>query len=173
MNLREQPPGTPEEPIPIPFNSSCQQRKPPASMSLPQLYSWQGGYGDRYRQGSQRVRVLAHSRASPRSETYHPSRTGEEILARTGQDRSFCSRLPRWFMVWFVMALGLFCCDCYRQVFRWLQPFRRGRTLGRSTFCEARKRLGIAPPRFLANQVIACRAEWSQRLVRLVRRHEA
>ena len=62
--------------IPIPFNGSCQQRKPPASMSLPQLYSWQGGYGDRYRQGSQRVRVLAHSRASPRSETYHPSRTG-------------------------------------------------------------------------------------------------
>lgn len=52
------------------------KRKPPASMSLPQLYSWQGGYGDRYRQGSQRVRVLAHLRASPRSETYHPSRTG-------------------------------------------------------------------------------------------------
>jgi hypothetical protein len=51
-------------------------------------------------------------------------------------------------MVWFVMALGLFCCDCYRQVFRWLQPFRRGGTPGRSTICEARKRLGIAPLRF-------------------------
>ena len=60
----------------------------------------------------------------------------EEVLARTGQDRSFCSRLPGWFMVWFVIALGLFCCDCYRQVFRWLQPFRRGGTPGRSTVCE-------------------------------------
>ena len=35
------------------------------------------------------------------------------------------------------------------------------------------KRLGIAPLRFLANQVIACRAAWSHRLVRLVRRREA
>ena len=50
-------------------------------------------------------------------------------------------------MVWFVIALGLFCCDCYRQVFRWLQPFRRGGNPGRSTFCEARQRLGIAPLR--------------------------
>ena len=57
-------------------------------------------------------------------------------------------------MVWFVIALGLFCCDCYRQVFRWLQPFRRGGNPGRSTFCEVRKCLGIAPLRFLANQVI-------------------
>ena len=31
----------------------------------------------------------------------------EEVLARTGQDRSFCCRLPGWFMVWFVIALGL------------------------------------------------------------------
>ena len=142
-------------------------------MSLPQLYSWQGGYGDRYRQGSQRVRVLAHSRASPRSETYHPSRTGGGVLARTGQDCSFCSRLPGWFMVWFVIALGLFCCDCHRPVFRWMQAFRRGGTPGRSTVCDVRKRLGIAPLRFLANQAIACRAAWSQRLVRLVRRRVA
>ena len=111
-------------------------------------------------------RLLALRRIIPRARV-------EEVLARTGQDRSFCSRLPGWFMVWFVIALGLFCCDCYRQVFRWLQPFRRGGTPGRSTFCEARKRLGIAPLRFLANQVIACRAAWSQRLVRLVRRREA
>jgi hypothetical protein len=92
-------------------------------------------------------RLLALKRIIPRARV-------EEVLARTGQDRSFCSRLPGWFMVWFVIALGLFCCDCYRQVFRWLQPFRRGGNPGRSTFCEARKRLGIAPLRFLANQVI-------------------
>ena len=64
-------------------------------------------------------RLLALKRIIPRARV-------EEVLARTGQDRSFCSRLPGWFMVWFVIALGLFCCDCYRQVFRWLQPFRRG-----------------------------------------------
>ena len=76
-------------------------------------------------------RLLALKRIIPRARV-------EEVLARTGQDRSFCSRLPGWFMVWFVIALGLFCCDCYRQVFRWLQPFRRGGNPGRSTFCEAR-----------------------------------
>jgi hypothetical protein len=50
--------------------------------------------------------------------------------------------------------LGLFCRDCYRQVFRWLQPFRKGATPRRTTLCEARKRLGIAPMRLLAEQVI-------------------
>jgi hypothetical protein len=57
-------------------------------------------------------------------------------------------------MIWFVIGLGLFCRDCYRQVFRWLQPFRKGATPGRTTLCEARKRLGVAPMRLLAEQVI-------------------
>jgi hypothetical protein len=78
----------------------------------------------------------------------------EGILARTGHDRTPCPRLPGWFMVWFVVALGLFCRDCYRQVFRWLQPFRPGGTPGRTTLCEARERLGVAPLRTLAEQVI-------------------
>lgn len=78
----------------------------------------------------------------------------EEVLARTGRDRSVCPRLPAWFLVWFVIALGVFCRDCYRQVFRWLQPYRKASTPGRSTLCEARKRLGIAPLRLLAHQVI-------------------
>ena len=47
-------------------------------------------------------RLLALKRIIPRARV-------EEVLARTGQDRSFCSRLPGWFMVWFVIALGLFC----------------------------------------------------------------
>ena len=64
---------------------------------------------------------------TPRPETYHPPRRVEEVLARTGHDRALCPRLPGWFLVWFVIALGLFCRDCYRQVFRWLQPFRPGR----------------------------------------------
>src|SRR5260221_1204752 len=65
-----------------------------------------------------------------------------------------CRRLPRWFMVWFVIALGLFCRDSYRQVFRWLQRYRKGALPGRSTLCEARQSVGVAPLRRLANEVI-------------------
>src|SRR5437764_9954393 len=67
-------------------------------------------------------------------------------------------RLPAWFMVWFVIALGLFCRDSYRQVFKWLQPFRRKGTPGRSTFCEARQRLGVAPLRHLTQLVVQLQA---------------
>jgi len=42
----------------------------------------------------------------------------EDILARAGRDRSPCSRLSVWFMVWFVVALGLVSLHRYRQVFR-------------------------------------------------------
>ena len=94
-----------------------------------------------------RERLRALKRIIPRARV-------EDVLARTGRDRARCPRLPGWFMVWFVIALGLFCRDCYRQVFRWLQPFRPHANPPRSTFCEARKRLGVAPMRLLAEQVI-------------------
>ena len=61
-------------------------------------------------------------------------------------------------IVGFVIALGLFCRDSYRQVFKWLQPFRRKGTPGRSTLCEARQRLGVAPLHRLAQQVIELQA---------------
>src|ERR1700682_5647960 len=64
-----------------------------------------------------RERLRALKRIIPRARV-------EEVLARTGHDRAHCSRLPGWFMVWFVIALGLFCRGSYRQVFRWLQPYR-------------------------------------------------
>jgi hypothetical protein len=57
-------------------------------------------------------------------------------------------------MLWFVVALGLFCRDSYRQVFKWLQPFRRMGTPGRSTLCMARQRLGVAPLRRLLERVV-------------------
>ena len=82
-----------------------------------------------------RDRLRALQRIIPRAQV-------EEVLAQTGQDRAVCKRLPGWFMVWFMIALGLCCCDGYRQIFRWLQPFRPGGVPGRSTLCEARKRLG-------------------------------
>src|SRR3954469_13623553 len=94
-----------------------------------------------------RERTRALKRIIPRARV-------EEVLARTGHDRARCRRLPGWFLVWFVIALGLFCRDCYRQVFRWLQPFRPGAIPPRSTLCEARQRLGVAPMRLLAEQVI-------------------
>ena len=94
-----------------------------------------------------RERLRALKRIIPRADT-------EAILEQTGRNRTHCPRLPAWFLVWFVIALGLFCRDSYRQVFRWLQPYRRGGTPGRTTLCEARKRLGVAPMRLLAERVI-------------------
>src|SRR5919108_1674267 len=83
-------------------------------------------------------RVRALKRILPRAKV-------EVILRRTGHAHRRYLRLPAWFVVWFVIALGLFCRDSYRQVFKWLQPFRRKDTPGRSTLCEARQRLGVAP----------------------------
>lgn len=82
-----------------------------------------------------------------------PCSTIKAILKQTGQNRD-CPRVPKWFMVWFVIGLGLFCTDCYRQVFRWLQVFQRGGIPGRSTLCEARQRLGVAPLRWLMDKVV-------------------
>ncbi len=82
----------------------------------------------------------------------------QAILRRTGHVRRRYLRLPAWFMVWFVIAQGLFCRDRYRQVFKWLQSFRRRGTPGRSTFCEARQRLGVAPLLQLARQVVEVQA---------------
>lgn len=78
----------------------------------------------------------------------------QAVLRRCGKATQHCRRLPRWFMVWFVIALGLFCPDCYRQIFRSLSRYRRGSTPGRSTLCEARQRLGVAPLRLLADELI-------------------
>jgi hypothetical protein len=96
-------------------------------------------------------RVRALKRIIPRAKV-------QEVLRRTGHSRRRYLRLPAWFMVWFVIALGLFCRDSYRQVFKWLQPFRRKSTPGRSTFCEARQRLGVAPLHRLTHHVIELQA---------------
>jgi hypothetical protein len=66
----------------------------------------------------------------------------------------YCRRLPRWFVVWFVIALGLYSRDSYRQIFRWLRKFRKKQTPGRSTLCVARHSIGVAPLRRLAHGVI-------------------
>lgn len=96
-------------------------------------------------------RVRALKRIIPRAKV-------QALLRRTGHGRRRYLRLPAWFMVWFVIALGLFCRDSYRQVFKWLQPFRRHGTPGRSTLCEARQRLGVAPLHQLVSHVIELQA---------------
>jgi hypothetical protein len=80
------------------------------------------------------------------------------VLRKCGQGTAPCRRLPRWFVVWFVIAMALFCRDSYRQVFRWLHRFRKNGTPGRSTLCEARRSVGVAPLRLLAEQVIQLQA---------------
>lgn len=87
-----------------------------------------------------------------------PKARVQDILRQTGHARRHYRRLPAWFMVWFVVAMGLFCRDSHRQVFKWLQPYRRKETPGRSTLCEARQRLGVAPLRRLAEQVVQLQA---------------
>jgi hypothetical protein len=75
--------------------------------------------------------------------------------------RRFCPRLPDWFMVHFVLAMGLFCRDCYRQVFRWLRRWQAGAIPPRSSLCEARKRLGVAPLVKLAQRIVRLLGEAS------------
>jgi hypothetical protein len=96
-------------------------------------------------------RVRALKRIIPRAKV-------QVVLRRTGHASRRYLRLPAWFMVWFVIAQGLFCRDSCRQVFKWLQPFRRKGTPGRSTLCEARQRLGVAPLLQLAIQVVELQA---------------
>jgi hypothetical protein len=96
-------------------------------------------------------RVRALQRIIPRAAV-------QAALRATGQHQRRCPRLPKWFMVWFVIALGLFCTDRYCQVYKWLQRWRRRGTPGRSTLCEARQRLGVAPLRVLADRVVGLQA---------------
>lgn len=82
-----------------------------------------------------------------------PCSTIKSILKQVGQTQH-CPRLPKWFMVWFVIGMGLFATDCYRQVYRWLNRFRKKSIPERTTLCEARQRLGVAPLRGLMDKVV-------------------
>ena len=94
-----------------------------------------------------RERIRALKRIIPRANV-------EAVLQRCGKATRFCRRVPDWFMVWFIIGMGVFFGDCYRQIYRWLQPYRRDSIPGRSTLCEARKRLGLAPFLALAKTVV-------------------
>jgi hypothetical protein len=61
------------------------------------------------------------------------------------------------------VGIGLFCGDCYRQVYRWLVRWGRGgggRVVPpRSTLCEARKRVGVRSLALLARSVVKLLAD--------------
>jgi transposase IS4-like protein/DDE family transposase len=97
------------------------------------------------RPSDERVRAL---------ERIIPRDVVQAVLEQTGHARRHYVRLPAWFVVWFVIALGLFHKDSYRHIFKHLQRFRRGLTPASNTLCEARKGLGVAPLRLLAGQVV-------------------
>lgn len=89
-----------------------------------------------------------------------PARAIRSVLQRTRRGLRPCRRLPRWFVVWFVIAMGWFSRDNYCQVFRWLQRFNPQRGVpGRSTLCEARHSIGVAPLKLLAEEVIQLQAQ--------------
>jgi hypothetical protein len=104
------------------------------------------------RQWSSRQRLAALKRIIPKAKV-----TG--ALRRSGRGRRYCPRAPDAFMIWFLVALGLFCDDCYRQIYRWLVPWKKGDVPGRSTLCEARRRVGVAPLVRLAAEVVKLLAE--------------
>jgi len=99
-----------------------------------------------------RERLLALKRIIPR-------KTVQAVLRKTGRRQRFCRRLPGWFMVWFVIALGLYCRDSYCQVYRWLQAHNR--VPRRSSSCEARHSLGVPAFYLLWNEVVRLLADAS------------
>jgi Insertion element 4 transposase N-terminal/Transposase DDE domain len=81
--------------------------------------------------------------------------TVKRALSEGGGGRTACKRVADEFMLWFVLAMALFCRDCYRQVYRWMRPWcKKSRVPGRSTLCEARQRLGVKPLVRLAGRVV-------------------
>jgi hypothetical protein len=92
-------------------------------------------------------RVRALKRIIPPTEV-------QAVLRKTGHARRHYTILPAWFVVLFVIGLGLFASDCCTQVYKHLQRFRRRKTPSRGALGEARKGLGVAPMRLLASRVV-------------------
>jgi hypothetical protein len=81
-----------------------------------------------------------------------PRRTVQAVLRKARSRQRPCRRLPGWFMVWFVVGLGFYGRDSYRQVYRWLQPHNN--VPERSSLCEARHSVGVAAFRMLWNEIV-------------------
>lgn len=95
--------------------------------------------------GDERLRAL---------ERIIPQKAIEDVLKETGHAKRHCKTLPRWFAVWFVIALGLFCKDCYECVCAHLQRYKRGGGACKQTLNKARCSLGLVPLQLLAGKVV-------------------
>ena len=95
--------------------------------------------------GDQRLRAL--ERIVPKSRL-------QAVLRKSGHAKRRYTRLPAWFMAYFLVAMALFSEDSQPRVFKRLQRFRQGATPARSTIAEARNGLGAAPMRLLARSVV-------------------
>jgi hypothetical protein len=74
----------------------------------------------------------------------------EQALSKTGRINVRSCKLTHKVMLWVIVAMGLFTNMPIRQVFKVCRRFRPGElTPGRSSLCEARQRLGVAPVRQL------------------------
>lgn len=86
-----------------------------------------------------------------------PKRTVQAILRKARRRQRHCKRLPGWFMVWFMVTMGLYVRDDYVQIYRWLQA--NADAPGRSTICMARQSLGVAPMRLLHFAIVRLLAQ--------------
>jgi len=96
-------------------------------------------------QWSPTERLMALKRIVPRADV-------ARALRLAGKDQTYCPVMPAWLVVWFVVGLGLFHLDSYRQIFRRLIHSRPAPE--RPTLCEARQRVGARPAALLCKSVI-------------------
>ena len=80
----------------------------------------------------------------------------DAILKKHNPDRRTCSKCSASTMIWFVITLGLFGDDNYRQVFKSLHRFGRKATPTTAALSQARARLGIASLRQLYQSLVKC-----------------
>jgi hypothetical protein len=78
----------------------------------------------------------------------------QQILQQTGHAKRHCRVLPHWFVLWLVLAMGLFADDSLPILFKRLQRYRKGSTPASNTIAAARAALGVAPLRRLCAAVV-------------------
>src|SRR5712691_6380287 len=118
---------------------------------------WQGGYDDRNRQGNRRTRPTTYGRKGAGPETDH-TMCHHQSHAEKDRTRPCVSALAQ-------MVHGLVRDWPGTVLFRLLSPdlplaatVLPWRDSGPSTLCEARKRLGVAPLRWLMNKIVQLKA---------------
>lgn len=89
---------------------------------------------------SKRSRQLINQRIGALKHTL--CRKELKVHLGAAMETRYCKRVPMEIAIWFVVGVGMFSSDAYRQVFRWLMPL--GVEIpGSSTLTEVRKRVGF------------------------------